>query len=108
MPMTPLIVALALLAVAVPVLLVRAAGAYLATAAGSSPAGRVRAAAADLSRTLGPVPAAALALLAGAGAVVAVCWPLGEALSGLEGAVDRPVFAYVQGHQNAAWHSVNA
>ncbi|MFB9238606.1 phosphatase PAP2 family protein [Plantactinospora siamensis] len=69
----------------------------------AGPVGRVRRAAAALTDILGPGWAALVALLAGAAAVVAVCWPLGEALSRLEPVVDHPVFDYVHARRDADW-----
>ncbi|SCF26438.1 undecaprenyl-diphosphatase [Micromonospora viridifaciens] len=76
--------------------------------AGSRGAGRLRGAVAGLTAAIGRLGAAAVVLLAGSAAVVAVCWPLGEALSRLEPHVDRPVFAYVHARRVEGWAQVNS
>lgn len=70
----------------------------------SRTAGRARRATAGLGR----VPAALVTLLACSAAVIVVCWPLGEALSRAEQAVDRPVFRWVQQRQQGSWTHLNA
>ncbi|MEH0843680.1 phosphatase PAP2 family protein, partial [Micromonospora sp. CPCC 205711] len=69
---------------------------------------RLRAAVAGLTDALGRPGAAAVALLAGAAAVVAICWPLGEALSRLEPHVDHPVFDYVHARRVTGWAEVTS
>jgi membrane-associated phospholipid phosphatase len=46
-------------------------------------------------------------MLAGVAAVVTVCWPLGEALSHLERAVDVPIFEWARDRQQNEWQRVN-
>jgi membrane-associated phospholipid phosphatase len=69
---------------------------------------RVRTVTDALIEAVGRVPAALLTLFAGAGAIVAVCWPLGEGLSRLEPMVDRRVFAYVAGVRDDIWERLNS
>lgn len=71
-------------------------------------AARCRAAVNGLVASLGAVPAAAVAMLAGLAAVVTVCWPLGELLARLEGPVDQPVWRYVRDRRDPGWERVNA
>lgn len=71
-------------------------------------AGRLRVAVAGLSAAFGRVGAAAVVLLAGSAAVVAFCWPLGEALSRLEPQVDHSVFDYVHARRVDGWADLNA
>lgn len=75
-------------ALVVPLLAVRTAGALDHTV----PVQRLRLARTALIATIGRVPAAAVVVLAASAAVVALLWPVGEALAALEHAVDRPVF----------------
>jgi membrane-associated phospholipid phosphatase len=70
-------------------------------------AGRVRSAVVSLTASIGRVPTAVVLLLAASAAVVAVCWPLGEALAALEPAVDQPVHHYVQLRRDAALERVS-
>lgn len=104
-----LIYACGALAVLVPALLVP----WLATrwapavAAGRT-ADRLRVAVAGLTAAFGRLGAAAAVLLAGSAAVVAVCWPLGEALSRLESHVDHPVFDYVHARQVEPWAGITS
>ncbi|WP_410814229.1 phosphatase PAP2 family protein [Micromonospora sp. 067-2] len=74
----------------------------------SRAAGRLRAAVAGLTDALGRIGAALVVLLAGCAAVVAVCWPLGEALSRLEPSVDHSVFDHVHAHRVETWGDINS
>jgi len=56
-------------------------------------------------RSLGRLPTAALGFFAGAGLILAVCWPLGLLAHGLEDAVDWPVFRWSLHHQVHGWWS---
>jgi membrane-associated phospholipid phosphatase len=97
------------LAVLVPVLLVPLlAGRPAKNLAGSHLAARARLAVAALVGATGTATAAVLVLLASAAAVVTVCWPLGEALSRWERAIDWPVWRYVGNHRNPRWERMNA
>lgn len=104
-----LIYLLGALAVLVPALLVP----WLATrwapaVAASRTADRLRQAVAGLTAAFGRLGAALVVLLAGSAAVIALCWPLGEALSRLEPHVDRPVFEYVHARRVAGWADLNS
>ncbi|OKI66781.1 phosphatase PAP2 family protein [Micromonospora sp. CB01531] len=97
------------LAVLVPAILVPwLASRWAPAVAGSRAAGRLRVAVAGLTAAFGRLGAAAVVLLAGSAAVVAVCWPLGEALSRLEPHVDHPVFEYVHARRVDGWADVNS
>jgi membrane-associated phospholipid phosphatase len=103
-----LVYLLAVLTVLAPAVLAPLAMRRLALSARSGRfAARIRAAADASVAAIGTAPTAAVALLAGSGAVVAVCWPLGEALSLLEPTVDRPVFDWVAGHRDDTWQQLN-
>ncbi|NES13471.1 MULTISPECIES: phosphatase PAP2 family protein [Micromonospora] len=104
-----LIYACAVLVVLVPALLVPWLAARWAPAvvAGRA-ADRLRVAVAGLTAAFGRVGAAGVVLLAGSAAVVAVCWPLGEALSRLEPQVDHPVFDYVHARRAEPWAGINS
>jgi membrane-associated phospholipid phosphatase len=66
---------------------------------------RLALARAQLRQTLGPVGAWLMLCGAGLTLTVAVLWPLGRAALRLEGAWDRPVFAWFRDHQaGAGWH----
>ncbi|MEV0154543.1 phosphatase PAP2 family protein [Micromonospora sp. NPDC050686] len=69
---------------------------------------RLRLAVAALNGAVGRFGTALVVLLAGSAAVVAVCWPLGEALSRLEPHLDRPVFEYVHARRVAGWAELNS
>jgi membrane-associated phospholipid phosphatase len=103
-----LIYLFAVLAVLVPLVLVPLAAARWVPAASR---GRfltgVRDSANALVATAGRGPAALVVLLAGSAAVVAVCWPLGEALSRLEPSVDVPVFEYIHARRHETWEAIN-
>ena len=95
---------LAVLAVLVPLLTVPVLAARWASAVDTGrTAERVRVALAGLTAAFGRVGAALVVLLAGAAAVVLVCWPLGEAISRLEPHVDHPVFDYVHARRVGFW-----
>ncbi|MEU5725384.1 phosphatase PAP2 family protein [Micromonospora sp. NPDC047738] len=97
------------LAVLVPAILVPwLASRWAPAVAGSRAAGRLRVAVAGLTAAFGRLGAAVVVLLAGSAAVVAVCWPLGEALSRLEPHVDHPVFEYVHARRVDGWAEVNS
>ncbi|MFE9657088.1 phosphatase PAP2 family protein [Micromonospora sp. NPDC006431] len=97
------------LAVLLPAILVPwLAGRWAPAVAGSRTAGRLRVAVAGLTAAFGRLGAAVVVLLAGSAAVVAVCWPLGEALSRLEPHVDHPVFEYVHARRVDGWAEVNS
>ncbi|MFF5172939.1 phosphatase PAP2 family protein [Micromonospora sp. NPDC000089] len=98
-----LIYTLALLAVLVPVVAVPAAARRAPAVRSGRAAERLRATVEALTGALGRPGAALVVLLAGAAAVVAVCWPLGEALSRLEPHVDHPVFDYVHARRVTGW-----
>jgi membrane-associated phospholipid phosphatase len=51
----------------------------------------------------GRLPMAALVYFAGAGVILAVCWPLGLLAHGLQDAVDWPVFRWTEHRQIQAW-----
>ncbi|MFG2057955.1 phosphatase PAP2 family protein [Micromonospora sp. NPDC048930] len=91
-------------AVLVPWLAVRWAPAVAA----SRSADRLRVAVAGLTAAVGRLGAAGAVLLAGSAAVVALCWPLGEALSRLEPHVDHPVFDYVHARRAEPWAGINS
>jgi membrane-associated phospholipid phosphatase len=104
-----LIYACAGLAVLVPALLVPWVAARRAPAvAASRPADRLRVAVAGLTAGFGRLGAAGIVLLAGSAAVVALCWPLGEALSRLEPHVDHPVFDHVHARRVEPWAGINS
>ncbi|MFE9201617.1 phosphatase PAP2 family protein [Micromonospora sp. NPDC007230] len=97
------------LAVLVPAILVPwLASRWAPAVAGSRAAGRLRVAVAGLTAAFGRLGAAMVVLLAGSAAVVAVCWPLGEALSRLDPHVDHPVFEYVHARRVDGWAEVNS
>ncbi|WP_194823426.1 phosphatase PAP2 family protein [Micromonospora sp. S-DT3-3-22] len=99
---------LAVLAVLVPLLVVPVlASRWMSAVDTGRTAERFRIALAGLTAAFGRVGAAVVVLLAGAAAVVAVCWPLGEAISRLEPHVDHPVFDYVHAHRVGFWEDVN-
>lgn len=98
----------AVLSVLVPVVLVPLAGRrWLPAAARGRLGTRLRDAANALVAVLGVKGAALVVLLAGSAAVIAVCWPLGEALSRLEPSVDVPVFEYIHARRHDTWASIN-
>lgn len=104
-----LIYACGALAVLVPALLVPwLATRWVPAVAASRTADRLRIAVAGLTAACGRLGAAGVVLLAGCAAVVAVCWPLGEALSRLEPHVDHPVFDYVHARRAEPWAGINA
>lgn len=63
-----------------------------------------------LVRELGAVWAAIVILLAGAGAIVAVCWPLGALAAALQQSVDMPIFEWTQARfsPDERWAHINA
>jgi membrane-associated phospholipid phosphatase len=75
---------------------------------GSRAAARARAAVAALVTAAGRPVTALVVVLASAAAVVAVFWPLGLLAHRLEGAVDRPVLAWVAGRRNPSFAHLNA
>ncbi|MEH1102696.1 phosphatase PAP2 family protein [Micromonospora sp. CPCC 205561] len=91
-------------AVLVPVLAAR----WVPAVRESRAADRLRAALAGLTDALGRIGAALVVLLAGSAAVVAICWPLGEALASLEPSVDHPVFDYVHARRVETWADINS
>ncbi|MEH0938279.1 phosphatase PAP2 family protein [Micromonospora psammae] len=104
-----LIYALGALAVLLPAVLVPvAATRWVPRLRTGRAAERLRAAVAGLTAALGRVGAALVVLLAGSAAVVAICWPLGEALSRLEPSVDHPIFDYVHARRVEAWADLNS
>ncbi|MDG4758710.1 phosphatase PAP2 family protein [Micromonospora sp. WMMD710] len=104
-----LIYALGALSVLVPAILVPVVATRWAPAVRvSGAARRLRVAVAGLTDAVGRYGAALVVLLAGCAAVVAVCWPLGEALSRLEPSVDHPVFDYVHARRVDVWADVNS
>jgi membrane-associated phospholipid phosphatase len=104
-----LIYALGALSVLVPVVLVPLVASRWAPSVGESRAAdRLRAAVAGLTDALGRAGAALVVLLAGCAAVVTICWPLGEALSRLEPAVDHPVFDHVHARRADTWADINS
>lgn len=103
-----LIYLFAVLSVLVPVVLVPLAGRRWLPAAVHGRLGtRLRDAANALVAVLGAKAAALVVLLAGSAAVIAVCWPLGEALSRLEPSVDVPVFEYIHARRHETWAAIN-
>jgi membrane-associated phospholipid phosphatase len=99
---------IAALAVLAPAILVPLVAARTAPAVAAGPAGAlVRRAVDGLRRSVGAPAASLIAVLAGVAAVVTVCWPLGEALSRLERAIDVPVFEWARAHQQSEWQRVN-
>ncbi|MFD2767784.1 phosphatase PAP2 family protein [Micromonospora eburnea] len=101
--------ACAVLAVLVPAALVPwLASRWVPVVAASRATQRLRVAVAGLTVAFGRLGAAVTVLLAGSALVVAVCWPLGEALSRLESRVDQPVFDYVHARQVEPWTEVTA
>jgi hypothetical protein len=97
------------LAVLVPALLVPwLAARWAPVVAGGRTARRLRLAVAGLTEAFGRLGAAGIVLLAGSAAVVALCWPLGEALSRLEPHVDHPVFDYVHARRVEPWAGINS
>lgn len=97
------------LAVLVPVLIVPLlAGRPVKILAASDLATRGRLALAGLVDALGAAATAGVVLLVSAAVVVTVCWPLGEALSRWERAIDWPVWRYVGNHRNPRWERMNA
>ena len=54
----------------------------------------------------GRLPMAALVYFAGAGVILALCWPLGLLAHGLEGAVDWPIFHWTEHRQIQAWSDI--
>ncbi|SCG73839.1 phosphatase PAP2 family protein [Micromonospora coxensis] len=103
-----LIYALGALSVLLPVLLVPALARRVPGVRAGRTAQRLRVAVAGLTAAFGRVGAALVVLLAGCAAVVAICWPLGEALASLEPQVDHPVFDYVHARRVDAWADVNS
>jgi membrane-associated phospholipid phosphatase len=77
------------------------------TAPTGGAARRLSDAAAALTSSLGAPVAALVTLLAGAAAVIVVCWPLGEALSRFESIVDVPVFDWMRAHHQPFWVHLN-
>lgn len=59
-------------------------------------AGRLTRARAALVTELGPTRAAIAILLAGVGAILAICWPLGALAGALQGPIDVPIFEWTQ------------
>ncbi len=106
-----------LLLLAAGILTVCGVGAIL----GRRPAGRLSAGRGPLGRAaqrwtrardglvgaLGAPVAAAVVLLAGVAATVAVCWPLGIVAHRLENRVDVPLFAWTSGRQHHGWTQIN-
>jgi membrane-associated phospholipid phosphatase len=70
-------------------------------------ADRTRAAVAALITTIGRVPTAIVILLAWCAFVVAVFWPLGELLSGLEDVVDWPTLLWVTHRRSPGFEQFN-
>ncbi|MEU4716848.1 phosphatase PAP2 family protein [Micromonospora purpureochromogenes] len=104
-----LIYALGLLAVLVPAVLTpMAATRWAPVVRDGRAAHRLRVAVAGLTAAFGRTGAALVVLLAGCAAVVAICWPLGEALSRLEPHVDHPVFDYVHARRVDTWAELNS
>ncbi|MEV0808422.1 phosphatase PAP2 family protein [Micromonospora sp. NPDC050200] len=104
-----IIYALGALAVLVPAILTPLVAARWAPAVRDGPvARRVRVAVAGLTGAFGRAGAAAVVLLAGCAAVVALCWPLGEALARLEPHVDQPVFGHVHARRVDGWADLNS
>ncbi|TDB76508.1 phosphatase PAP2 family protein [Micromonospora sp. KC723] len=103
-----LIYALGALSVVLPLVLVPALARRVPAVRAGRPAWRLRVAVAGLTDAFGRVGAALVLLLAGCAAVVAVCWPLGEALARLEPQVDHPVFEYVHARRVATWAELNS
>lgn len=58
------------------------------------------------SAELGRFTTAALTLLAGSGAIIALLWALGWPVKIFETRVDRPLFEWFQARQNAGWSSI--
>ncbi|MBY8875307.1 phosphatase PAP2 family protein [Micromonospora sp. PLK6-60] len=104
-----IIYAFAVLVVVLPAVLVPvAATRWVPALRAGRAAERLRLAVAALDGVLGRFGTALVVLLAGSAAVVAVCWPLGEALSRLEPHVDWPVFEYVHARRVTGWAELNA
>ncbi|MGQ5264207.1 phosphatase PAP2 family protein [Micromonospora sp. ZYX-F-536] len=104
-----LIYVLGALSVLAPVVLVPLAAVRWAPAVRQSRmAERLRVAVAGLTDAFGRLGAALVVALAGCAAVVAICWPLGEALSRLEPTVDHAVFDYVHARRVDAWADLNS
>ncbi|MFC8619297.1 phosphatase PAP2 family protein [Micromonospora purpureochromogenes] len=108
-PSVIIVYALGALAVLVPATLTPlVASRWVPAVRGGRVARRLAVAVAGLTEAFGRVGAAAVVLLAGCAAVVALCWPLGEALSRLEPHVDHPVFDHVHARRVAGWADLNA
>ncbi|MCW3843023.1 phosphatase PAP2 family protein [Micromonospora yasonensis] len=104
-----LLYACAVLAGLVPAALVPwLASRWAPAVAASRAADRLRVAVAGLTAAFGRLGAAGTVLLAGSAAVVALCWPLGEALSRLEPHVDHPVFDHVHARRVEPWAGINS
>ncbi|TDB72353.1 phosphatase PAP2 family protein [Micromonospora sp. KC721] len=103
-----LIYALGALSVVLPLVLVPALARRVPAVRAGRATQRLRVAVAGLTDAFGRVGAALVVLLAGCAAVVAVCWPLGEALARLEPHVDHPVFEYVHARRVDTWAELNS
>ncbi|TDC80781.1 phosphatase PAP2 family protein [Micromonospora sp. KC606] len=103
-----LIYALGALSVLLPLVLVPALARRVPAVRAGRVAQRLRVAVAGLTAAFGRGGAALVVLLAGCAAVVAVCWPLGEALARLEPHVDHPVFEYVHARRFDTWAELNS
>lgn len=78
------------------------------TVAGSRFAGHAERALTRLVDRIGRAPTAIVVLIGSCAAVVAVCWPLGEALSRAQGSVDEPVWRWIRDRRSDSWERVNS
>ncbi|GAB3958770.1 phosphatase PAP2 family protein [Micromonospora vulcania] len=104
-----LIYVLGALSVLVPIVLIPVlATRFVPAVRQSRAADRLRVAVAGLTDAFGRIGAALVVLLTGCAAVVAVCWPLGEALSRLERSIDHPIFEHVHARRVDVWADINS